>query len=65
MATKTITITEEAYERLAMMKDGQESFSRVKVRRFPKPSLLALAGVLSKEEGDELERHIQARRSGS
>ncbi|MBI2138951.1 hypothetical protein HYU13_05140 [Candidatus Woesearchaeota archaeon] len=29
MATKTLTITEEAYERLAMMKGEQESFRRV------------------------------------
>src|SRR3989339_2162661 len=55
MATKTLTITEEAYERLAMMKNERESFSQAIVRRFPKPSLLAIAGILSEEETHELE----------
>jgi len=65
MATKTLTITEEAYERLAMMKNERESFSQAIVRRFPKPSLLAIAGILSEEETHELENHIRSRRSAS
>ena len=50
MATKTISITEDAYERLAALKNENESFSEVIGRITLKPKLSDFHGVLSKLE---------------
>lgn len=65
MATKTITITEEAYELLASRKDVKESFSEAIKKHFKKESLLSLIGVLSSEEANDLRKHIAERRATS
>ena len=62
MATKTISITEEAYERLRMQKGRNDSFTDVINRITGKRSLLELAGILSEEETDKLEKHIKEMR---
>ena len=62
MATKTISITEEAYERLANQKRENESFSTVINRKFKKYNLLDMAGVLSKESAEALEKAIKENR---
>ena len=59
MATKTISITEDAYSRLASRKHEKESFSEVINRITNKTSLLDFAGLLSKEEADKLEEDIK------
>lgn len=59
MATKTISITEDAYERLASTKEKNESFSEVIARHFPKRSLLELVGTLKNKEAEELRAHIE------
>jgi len=62
MATKTISITEEAYERLKAKKEKNESFTDVINRVTGRRSLLELAGILNEEEGEKLEKHIKERR---
>ena len=65
MSTKTITITEEAYQALASRKETRESFSDVIRRTFKKTALLDLAGILSHSEADELRRNVAERRKHS
>jgi len=65
MATKTISITEEAYERLARAKGKNESFSDVIVKSFSKHNLLELTGVLTNNEAEELKSFIKKRRTAS
>lgn len=65
MATKTLTITEDAYERLAQHKRDSDSFSDVIVKHFPRHSLLEIAGILSHEEADRLRKHIAGNRKRS
>ena len=62
MATKTLSITEEAYERLSARKELLESFSDVIIKMTGRASLAELAGVLSRKEAAELRANIAARR---
>lgn len=62
MATKCITITVEAYDRLRSQKQERESFSDVINRITGRKSILDLAGLLSPKEADELEKNIQETR---
>ena len=59
MATKTISIKEEAYERLASLRKGNESFSEIISRITGKVRLRDFFGILSKEEGERLEENIK------
>ena len=59
MATKCITITEDAYGRLVAHKRPNDSFSDVIVRSFPKRSLLEFAGCISKETAGELRKSVK------
>lgn len=59
MATKCITITVEAYERLAAQKKEKESFSDVITRTISKKgSLLDFVGLLTPKEAEEMKKHI-------
>ena len=62
MATKTLTITEEAYRRLAGLKNERDSFSDVIVREIGKHKLREIYGILSGKAGEELEKSIKERR---
>jgi predicted CopG family antitoxin len=65
MAVKTITITTEAYDKLASLKGPKDSFSDVIIEHFrPKgrSSLWKLVGALPKERVDEIERTIMDNR---
>ena len=59
MATKTISITEEAYGRLKEKKERNESFSDVVYKLTSKKSLLEVAGVLSIKEAGTMEKKIK------
>lgn len=59
MATKCITITDEAYKRLASFKENNESFSDVVNKLTKRSSLWELVGLLSNKEADELEKNIE------
>lgn len=59
MATKTITITEEAYNLLKNMKEDKESFTDAIVKVAKKDSLSRLVGVLSHEEAEKMRKHIK------
>jgi len=63
MATKTLTITEHAYNKLARLKKENESFSVV-IERITdqKVDLMKYFGILSKESGEALECNINLAR---
>ena len=63
MATKTISITEDAYGRLAAMKDMHESFSDVILRTTKKVPLSSFAGALSSDTINKLEKRIKGLRN--
>jgi len=62
MASKTITVTVEAYEALKAAKDPSESFSEAIMRVVGRRSLREFVGSLSEVTADGLERAIAAGR---
>ena len=65
MATKTISLDEEAYERLASQKREGESFSDVVKRLAGERSWLEISGILSEDEAENLEAMIEEGRARS
>ncbi|MBS3816659.1 MAG: antitoxin VapB family protein [Candidatus Thermoplasmatota archaeon] len=63
MASKTITISKEAYERLKSRKDEKESFTDVINKLTRERSLTEIAGILSEDEADRLEERIKETRN--
>jgi len=61
--SKSIRLSDEAYERLDAHKREDETFSEVVLRLAGERSLLELAGILTDEEADELEAAVEERRS--
>ena len=62
MATKTISITEDAYKRLLHMKRDNESFSFVIQRITGGLVLSKIQGVLSNESAIDVEKEIKKNR---
>lgn len=58
MAPKTITISEDAYRRLARLKRKQESFSELIQRLTGRHDLMRFVGSISQEFADELEAAV-------
>ncbi|HIH65630.1 MAG TPA: hypothetical protein HA282_00240, partial [Nanoarchaeota archaeon] len=65
MATKTISITEDAYKRLEVLKTEKESFSDIINKITKKKSLLDIAGILTENEARILENRIKKSREAS
>ncbi len=59
MATKTISIGEDAYDILASQKKEYESFTDVIKRIARQRSLLELAGILTDEEAKTIQKHVK------
>jgi len=59
MATKTLTITEEAYNLLKNVKKDSESFTDAIVRVTKKDALQKLVGILSNREAERMRKHIK------
>lgn len=62
--TKTITITDDAYARLASLKRDGESFSQVIARVTGKFALADLVGILSARRAREVRSHVRSLRRG-
>jgi predicted CopG family antitoxin len=61
MVTKTLTITQEAYDMLKAAKKEDESFSEVIVRKF-RPKLAEFIGTITEEEAEAMKDRIAAMR---
>jgi len=59
MGSRNISISDEAYSRLAALKRPNESFTDVINRLTGKKSILELAGILTVAEGEELRREME------
>lgn len=62
MSTRTISITEVAYQRLVREKQPGEGFTEVILRLTERRSLRDLPNIVSKEEADALAAAIDERR---
>ena len=65
MGTRNISISDQAYAKLAAMKGPRESFTDVINRLAGKKSVLDLAGVLSAREAADLRSNVCIIRSHS
>ena len=59
MASRTINVSTEAYDRLAGLKRAGESFTDVINRLTGKYRILDLIGLWDDEAGEQAERHIK------
>jgi len=64
IGSRNISISDEAYSRLAALKGPNESFTDVINRLTGRRSILELAGVLTEAEGEELRRRVEELRRG-
>jgi predicted CopG family antitoxin len=61
--SKSIRLSEDAYERLAAHKRENETFSDVVLRLAGERSLTELAGVLDDDEADAMRAAVEERRA--
>lgn len=60
--SKSIRLSDEAYERLEAQRREDETFSEVVLRLAGERSLSELAGILTDEQADSVEDAIEERR---
>ena len=65
MGTRNISISDEAYAKLAALKEPGESFTDVINRLAGKGSILDLAGILSPKQAAELRSKVREVRAKS
>lgn len=65
MGTRNISISDEAYQRLATLKLSGESFTDVINRLTRKKSILELAGVLQPQEANRLREVVKGIRTNT
>jgi len=65
MSTKTITLSEDAYESLRMLKQVRESFSDVVRRLTVRKPLTEFAGLLAAGEANQLAAVVREGRARS
>jgi predicted CopG family antitoxin len=65
MGTKTISITDEAYDVLKSWKEDRDSFSSVILKLGKKQDLLRFAGFFSEKRAKELKESISDSRKRS
>jgi predicted CopG family antitoxin len=61
--SKSIRLSEDAYERLAAHKREDETFSDVVLRLAGERSLVEIAGILSDDEADAMREAVEERRA--
>jgi predicted CopG family antitoxin len=61
--SKSIRLSEDAYERLAAHKRADETFSDVVLRLAGERSLVEIAGILSDDEADAMREAVEERRA--
>jgi predicted CopG family antitoxin len=61
--SKSIRLSEDAYERLAAHKREDETFSDVVLRLAGERSLMEIAGILSDDEADAMRAAVEERRA--
>jgi predicted CopG family antitoxin len=61
--SKSIRLSEDAYERLAAHKREDETFSDVVLRLAGERSLMEIAGILTDEEADSMRAAVKERRA--
>jgi predicted CopG family antitoxin len=64
VGSRNISISDEAYSRLAALKGPNESFTDVINQLAGRRSILELVGVLTEAEGGELRRKVEELRFG-
>lgn len=62
MASRTVSLSEDAYQRLARLRRPGESFSDVVRRIVPRRSLLELTKIMTRAEAEALAKAIEANR---
>lgn len=62
--SKSIRLSDDAYERLAAHKRSDETFSELILRLAGERSLLEIAGILTDGEADAMAEAIEERRAG-
>ena len=65
MGSRDISVSEEAYQRLAALKRPNESFTQVINRLTQKRSMLELSGTLSEQDAAEIIENINNLRKDS